>query len=99
MDGTTATAAAEKACGIVESVSVERPRKLNDNLIFFTMELNGVKIFDCKIVKTEERRFVALPTHKGKEDRYYPTVSFRFSDEDQAKIMDMVDAALAATEA
>lgn len=84
----------EKVNGTVESVEVDHVRKFED-VIFFTMTLNGVRVRDCRVVTANERTFISLPSRKGKDDKWFPVVTFRFSDEDQAKIIEMVKAKLA----
>lgn len=74
-------------CEIVRAVD-------NEYGVFFDMKLNGIKINGCTLqqTKNEGNIFIAFPSRKGKDDKYYPVVSAYISDDDTQKIIEMVDA-------
>ncbi len=73
-------------CEIVRAVN-------NDYGVFFDMKLNGIKIYGCSLqqTKNEGKVFIAYPSKKGKDEKYYPVVSAYISDDDTQKIIDMID--------
>lgn len=74
----------------VDSFTVSNVRN-TDRGCFFTLILNGVSINNVKVATTKDGRdFIALPSYKGKDGKYYNTVYFRFSDEDTNRIIDEV---------
>lgn len=80
--------------GKVESFDVQRVRNTNRGT-FFTLILNGVTINGCTVRETkDEIPFISLPQYKGKDGNWYNVVYFRFSDEDAAAIIALVEAAM-----
>lgn len=76
--------------GKVTSVSVANVRPTNYG-VFFTLILNGVAINNCKVgISKDGEEFIALPSNKGKDGKFYSIVYFRFSNEDQNDILNMV---------
>ena len=65
----------------------------NDYGVFFDMKLNGIKINGCTLqqTKNEGNIFIAFPSRKGKDEKYYPVVSAYISDDDTQKIIEMID--------
>lgn len=61
-------------------------------LAFFTLNVQGVEIYDLTLVDGKEGVFVGFPSKKGKDGKYYSTVWI--SDEKECEIV----AELAATE-
>lgn len=88
------SAAGEGFTGIVDEFEIDRVRKSSNGQIYFTLILNGVHINGCYIKEWGEGRnrkeFISLPSYKGTDGKYYNHVYFRFSDEDQAAIIDKV---------
>lgn len=65
----------------------------NDYGVFFDMKLNGIKINGCTLQQTKNEGyiFIAFPSRKGKDGKYYPVVSAYISDGDTQKIIEMID--------
>ena len=65
----------------------------NGDLVFFSLELNGVNINNCRIATGKNGDFVSFPQYKGTNGQYYNTVYVALSDEDTKKIVaDVQDA-------
>ena len=75
----------------VRSVEVTRVRQISNGTVFFTLTLNGVTIYDCRAVEGKNGDFVAFPSEKGKDGKYYSKVYASLSDEDNAKIIAEVE--------
>ena len=68
--------------GIVESWEVKNVKSF-DWGITFTLTLNGVEIHGVKVgEKNDGTSFIAMPSYKGKDGKWYSHVFFHFSEED-----------------
>ena len=75
----------------VRSVEVSRVRATTNGTVFFTLVLNGVTIYDCRAIEGKNGDFVAFPSEKGKDGKYYSKVYAPLSDEDNAAIIAEVE--------
>ena len=55
--------------------------------IFFTMKINGVTIYNCKIMHGKNGDFISFPQTQGKDGNYYSIVWVPLSDSDSEKII------------
>lgn len=62
--------------------------------IFFTMTINGVTIYNCKVVSGKNGKFISFPQTKGKDDKYWSIVYVSLSDSDSNKIISKVETIL-----
>ena len=63
-------AAKEEKKSVVSDLKVLRATEFEDN-IFFDMEVNGVTIYGCRYVEGKNGDFIAFPSKKGKDGKYY----------------------------
>ena len=84
----------------VESFSVKNSHELAGGAVTTTLTLNGITIYNVRIMQTHDgnHEFLAFPSRKGNDDKYYPYVYVALSDEDTAKIIEAIDNDLAAKE-
>lgn len=75
----------------VRSVEVTKVRQITNGTVFLTLTLNGVTIYDCRVVEGKNGDFVAFPSEKGKDGKYYSKVYAPLSDEDTAAIIAEVE--------
>lgn len=75
----------------VRSVEVSRVREVKGGTVFFTLTLNGVTIYDCRVVEGKNGDFIAFPSEKGSDGEYYNKVWASLSDEDSAAIIAEVE--------
>lgn len=75
----------------VRSVEVSKVRQISTGTVFFTLTLNGVTIYDCRAMEGKNGDFVAFPSEKGKDGKYYSKVYAPLSDEDNAAIISEVE--------
>lgn len=60
--------------------------------IFFTLILNGVKIYDCSIATAKNgHKFISWPQRKGKDGKYYNTAYARIADDLQKKLIEKIE--------
>lgn len=63
--------------------------------VFFNLFLNGVTIYGCTVGTTKDGHdFIAFPSRKGKDGKYYSIAYASISDEDQDKILKDVETQL-----
>ena len=63
----------------------------NGTVVFFTLELNGVTINNCRVAEGKNGDFISLPQYRGNDGKYYSHVYFRFTKNDEAAILDEVE--------
>lgn len=75
----------------ITSFSVERATAFDNGGVVFDMTLNGIKIYGMRVVEEEGKDFIAFPSRKGKDDKYYSIVWARLSDKDAGAILQEVE--------
>lgn len=95
-----ATANKERTYTKVESFSVKNSREWEGGAVTTTLTLNGVTIYNVRIMQTHDsnHEFLAFPSRKGNDGKYYSYVYVSLSDEDTEKIIEAVDNDLASKE-
>ena len=63
--------------------------------IFFTMTLNGVTIYNCRVVNGSKGKFIAFPQVKGKDGNYYSQAYAPISAKSQEQIIAKVESYVA----
>lgn len=66
----------------------------NGDVVFFTLTLNEVTIYNCRVSTGRNGDFISWPQVKGTNDKYYNQVYARLSNEDQEKILNAVQEAI-----
>ena len=66
----------------------------NGDMVLFTLVLNGVKIYSCRIATGKNGDFVSMPQTKGGNGQYYNVVYAPLSDEDNKTILEEVQTAI-----
>ena len=74
-------------------ISVSNVRELEWGIVF-DLSVNGATFYSCREVEGKNGDFVAFPSYKGKNGKYYTHCYFPLSDEEQEKILDLVEQAL-----
>lgn len=72
------------------NAKVTRANQVKDT-VYFDMEVNGVSIYGCRVVEGSKGDFVAFPSHKGKDDKYYNHVYVKLSDDQTKDIIHQVE--------
>ena len=83
----------EKEFMTVSDFAVDNARMLGEkNTVWFTLTLNGVKIYNCRVVEYDKGDdFIGFPQQKGSNGVYYPVVTAYVSPEDTKKILEEVE--------
>lgn len=66
----------------------------NGDLVFFTLMLNGVTIYNCRVATGKNGDFISFPQYKGSDGNYYNNVYVALSDEDSARILEIIQSAI-----
>lgn len=80
--------------GTVDSFTVSRVRQVdgkNGTVIFFSLVLNGVYINNVRVAEGKNGDFISLPQYRGSDGKWYSTVFFRFTEDDEAQILEEVE--------
>ena len=59
----------------------------NGDLVFFTLTLNGVTIYNCRVATGKNGDFISFPQYKGNDGKYYNNVYVSLAEEDSAAIL------------
>lgn len=85
----TATSNNLKFMKVTES-AVSNVRVVNSqrgDLLFFTLMLNGVTIYNCRVATGRNGDFISFPQYKGSNGTYYNNVYACLSNEDTEAIL------------
>ena len=66
----------------------------NGDIVFFTLILNDVSIYNCRVATGKNGDFISFPQYKGSNENYYNNVYESLSDEDAGKILADIQAAI-----
>lgn len=69
---------------------VENVRLISDKVACFTLKCDGVSFYNLKVVDGRKGQFIAVPSQKGQDGKYYNQYGLYLSDEDAADIIDCV---------
>ena len=72
----------------VKNVRVVESKK--GDLVFFTLVLNGVTIYNCRVATGKNGDFISVPQYKGANGTYYNNVYVSLSDEDSTRILEEI---------
>lgn len=86
-----ATATANREYAKVESFTVSNVKEWRENEITFTLTVNGVTIYNCRVVGYKDRDFISFPARKGSNDKYYNIAYVSLSKEDEEVILAEVE--------
>lgn len=77
----------------VQSVSVIRAHEFESGDVSASIKINGIIINGVRIMSTKDgaHEFLAMPSRKGSDGKYYEHVHCPLCDEDTEKIIDMID--------
>ena len=68
-------------------ITVTRAHQFDDGSVTFDMTVNGVAIYNNKIVEGSKGTFVSFPSRKGKDGKYYSYAYVQLSADDVKDII------------
>ena len=84
----------KKSESIVQSVDVVRAKSFDNGGVVFDVIINGVSIYNCRVVEGKNGDFISFPARKGTDGNYYSHAYIKLTDEDTKKIVGLVEKAL-----
>lgn len=76
----------------VTSYEVSQVKMFDNGGIMFTLTINDITIYGCKVATTKDGRdFISWPSRKGADGKYYSHVFVKLSDVDSANILKKVE--------
>ena len=84
----------KKSESAVQSVEVVRAKSFDNGGVVFDMTINGVSIYNCRVVEGKNGDFVSFPARKGSDGNYYSHAYIKLTEDDTKKIVGLVEKAL-----
>lgn len=78
----------------LKGMKVTNVRRLSDTVIAFSLQGNGLGLYNLKVVDGAKGKFVAVPQTKGNDGKWYNQYAVYLSDDDQKKVIKKVEEAL-----
>lgn len=78
----------------VDSFEVTRAKCWDNGGVTFDLEVNGMKIYGCRVCEGKNGDFISFPARKGSDGKYYNHVYIPFQEEDQKNILEAVEASI-----
>ena len=71
----------------IKGMKVDHVRRLSDKVIAFSLNGNGLGLYNLKVIDGNNGEFVAVPQEKGKDGKYYNVYAVYFSEDAEKKII------------
>ena len=75
----------------VTSMEVTRALAFENGGVVFDIIINGVSIYNCRVVEGKNGDFISFPSHKGKDGKYHSHAYIKLTEEDQLDIVSQVE--------
>mgnify|MGYP002515963600 CR=1 FL=1 len=84
----------KKSESVVQSVEVVRAKSFDNGGVVFDVIINGVSIYNCRVVEGKNGDFISFPARKGSDGNYYSHAYIKLTEDDTKKIIGQVEKAL-----
>lgn len=84
----------KKTESAVQSVEVVRAKSFDNGGVVFDVTINGVSIYNCRVVEGKNGDFISFPARKGSDGNYYSHAYIKLTEDDTKKIVGLVEKAL-----
>ena len=78
----------------LQSVEVVRAKSFDNGGVVFDVIINGVSIYNCRVVEGKNGDFISFPARKGSDGNYYSHAYIKLTEDDTKKIIGQVEKAL-----
>jgi len=76
----------------VTSVEVTRAHSFGEGKgCAFDMKLNGISLYNCRVVEGKQGDFISFPAYKGNDGKWYSHFWARLTDEDSKEIIAQIE--------
>lgn len=75
---------------LADQFTVERVRVIDGekgDIVFFTLEVRGLYIYNCRVATGKNGDFISFPQTKGKDGKYYNVCYGKFIPEEEEAIL------------
>lgn len=72
------------------NVKITNVRLVTDTLVCFTINLDGISLYNMKLCEGSKGRFITPPTTKGSDGKYYKQYGLWLDEEAQNWLMEVV---------
>ena len=84
----------KKTESAVQSVEVVRAKSFDNGGVVFDVIINGVSIYNCRVVEGKNGDFISFPARKGSDGNYYSHAYIKLTEDDTKQIIGQVEKAL-----
>lgn len=70
---------------ISNEIKVLRAKKYKGTQ-FVDLEINGVKVYGCRLIDSKTGKFIGFPSYKGSDGKYYSHAYIELSEEEIEQI-------------
>lgn len=84
----------KKTESAVQSVEVVRAKSFDNGGVVFDVIINGVSIYNCRVVEGKNGDFISFPARKGSDGNYYSHAYIKLTEDDTKQIISQVEKAL-----
>lgn len=84
----------KKTESAVQSAEVVRAKSFDNGGVVFDMIINGVSIYNCRVVEGKNGDFISFPARKGSDGNYYSHAYIKLTEDDTKNIIGLVEKAL-----
>lgn len=79
---------------IITSMEVTRARAFDNGGVVFDAVINGITIYNLRVVEGKNGDFISFPARKGSDGSYYNHVWIKLTDEDTKELISQVEKAM-----
>ena len=87
-DPTVSTPPIEVTSWNIKQVRVVEGKK--GDIVFFTLELNGITIYNCRVATGKNGDFISFPQYKGSDGNFYNSVFAKLPEEYQTEMLQSI---------
>ncbi len=80
----------ERATLNIKGMKLSNIRRLSEKVVAFSLNGNGLGLYNLKVIEGKNGKFIATPQEKSKSGEYFNIYSVYFSEEDEQKIIKAV---------
>ena len=88
----------EKPMFKAEGMKVANVRRLSDTVVAFSLLGAGLGLYGLKVIDGSKGKFIATPSQKGKDGKYYDVYAVYFDEKVAKSIIKKVDSEIAMME-
>lgn len=76
----------------ITDMKVQNVRVLSEDVLAFSLNGNGLGLYNLRVVNGKNGKFVSVPQTKGKDGKWHNQYALYLTDEDQATLIEQAEA-------